>query len=611
MLDNLSLGYAGSAKGMYDLLTDAAKVSAEFREKANFSIDSKGHLTAEYKDIIEAIHIIQDDLNVTGTTAKEAATTIQGSWSATKAAFENVITAVGKGEGIEEAFQGVSTALFGTEDGEGLVNQLAPRLEKVFSSIGNLLNKALPEIKSQISPLIKKLIPTFSKAVVNLLNVIVKSLPDVLNTAKDLAIELLNAIGDELAEKVPFFENFGTKIEEAFTSVVTFLQETFSPTFDALKELFETVGEAIQPFIDKIIDIVTNEETAENTTNLLKGAIEGFANGLTVVTEKITDFVDWLNSGKTSADLFKAGLTGLTVALGVFKVATLASNASLGILAAQIFLLDVQEKALAISQGILNAVMNANPIVLIITLIAGLVAAVIYLWNTNEDFRNAVTKIFTAIKDKVTEVFEAWKFIFTEVIPQAIAFLVDKIKGFVNKIKTFFGDVKDAITLIFETIVSTITNKIQSIKAKFEAIFDFLKGAKDNALKWGSDMIDNFVKGITDKIDKVKDTVKNVASNVKDFLGFSEPKKGPLSNFHTYAPDMIDLFTKGIADNEYKITDQINKSFNIKPSLNGDKSLSIDYDELSEALIQGLKNVTMEVDGRDFARLAKKAVTYA
>ena len=55
--------------------------------------------------------------------------------------------------------------------------------------------------------------------------------------------------------------------------------------------------------------------------------------------------------------------------------------------------------------------------------------------------------------------------------------------------------------------------------------------------------------------------VSNVAQTVKDFLGFSEPEKGPLSNFHTYAPDMMDLFAKGIRDNENVITDQIEKSF--------------------------------------------------
>ena len=59
-------------------------------------------------------------------------------------------------------------------------------------------------------------------------------------------------------------------------------------------------------------------------------------------------------------------------------------------------------------------------------------------------------------------------------------------------------------------------------------------------------------------IDKVKDTVGNIAQTIKDFLGFSEPDEGPLSNFHTFMPDMIDLMTKGIDENLYKVQDSMN-----------------------------------------------------
>ena len=73
----------------------------------------------------------------------------------------------------------------------------------------------------------------------------------------------------------------------------------------------------------------------------------------------------------------------------------------------------------------------------------------------------------------------------------------------------------------------------------------------------------------------LRDTISNVAGTVKDFLGFSEPKKGPLSNFHTYAPDMMELFAKGIKDNEKLLTDQIDSSFNFENSIAGTgKSLS-------------------------------------
>ena len=81
-----------------------------------------------------------------------------------------------------------------------------------------------------------------------------------------------------------------------------------------------------------------------------------------------------------------------------------------------------------------------------------------------------------------------------------------------------------------------------------------------SAKTWGKDLIDGFIGGIKEKWENLKDTVSDVAQSVKDFLGFSEPKKGPLSNFHTYAPDMMDLFAKGIKDNTSKITGQLEMS---------------------------------------------------
>ena len=83
-------------------------------------------------------------------------------------------------------------------------------------------------------------------------------------------------------------------------------------------------------------------------------------------------------------------------------------------------------------------------------------------------------------------------------------------------------------------------------------------------MTWGKDLIQNFWNGIQSKLSWLWDGVKGIAGGIADFLGFSEPKKGPLSNFHTFAPDMMELFTKGIKENEYLITDQIQKSFDIR-----------------------------------------------
>jgi len=86
-------------------------------------------------------------------------------------------------------------------------------------------------------------------------------------------------------------------------------------------------------------------------------------------------------------------------------------------------------------------------------------------------------------------------------------------------------------------------------------------GVVGYAVSWGSDLISNFISGLQAKWSALKQKVSDIAQSIRDLIGFSEPKEGPLSNFHTYAPDMMKLFAQGIRDNTRLVTDQITKSF--------------------------------------------------
>ena len=201
--------------------------------------------------------------------------------------------------------------------------------------------------------------------------------------------------------------------------------------------------------------------------------------------------------------------------------------------------IDVVRKATegqTIAQAALNAVMNANPFVLVTTLIVGLVAAIITLWNTNEDFRNALISAWEDIKSAANKIFSSVANFFKETIPNAFNSVID-----------WFNNVGKKFENIGKDIVTSIGNGIKSLAS--------------DAIQWGKDLIQNFIDGIKAKFNALKQTVTNIAQTVKNFIGFSEPKEGPLSNFHTYAPDMMDLFIKGIKDNEKKLTDQIEKTF--------------------------------------------------
>ena len=136
-------------------------------------------------------------------------------------------------------------------------------------------------------------------------------------------------------------------------------------------------------------------------------------------------------------------------------------------------------------------------------------------------------------------------------------------------------------------------------------------GKVRDAVNWGRDLIDNFIDGVLEKWNRLKTTVKNVAQSVKDFLGFSEPKLGPLSDFHTYAPDMMELYAKGINDNMDKVESSVG---DVAKSIAGTFSADVGYNlpdisgyaaDLS-AMITATNAteiiVPLTVDGREIAR---------
>ena len=162
----------------------------------------------------------------------------------------------------------------------------------------------------------------------------------------------------------------------------------------------------------------------------------------------------------------------------------------------------------------------------------------------------------------------------------------------------------EGIVKMFGKIVEVGANLVTKVKEGFSQKIQ-------DAKNWGRDIIDNFINGIKEKWEHLKQTVKNVAQTVKDILGFSEPKEGPLSNFHTYAPDMMDLYAKGIDDNADKVKNSVTDVAN---SIAGSFSADIGYNlpdiagyaaDLS-AMITATSSteivVPLNVDGREIAR---------
>lgn len=183
----------------------------------------------------------------------------------------------------------------------------------------------------------------------------------------------------------------------------------------------------------------------------------------------------------------------------------------------------------------LNVTILANPIVLIIAAIAALVAAFIYLWNTNEEFRQFWINLWENIKEVAIAAWNAIK-----------EFLVAAWQAISSTAQSIWNGIKDFFSGIWEGIKDTASGILETIKGGFNKAVDFITGLASSAYTWGCDIISGIVDGIESCIDKVKNAVTNVAETIRSFLHFSVPDEGPLTDYESWMPDFMNGLAKGI-----------------------------------------------------------------
>lgn len=178
------------------------------------------------------------------------------------------------------------------------------------------------------------------------------------------------------------------------------------------------------------------------------------------------------------------------------------------------------------------------------------------------------------------------------------------------------GLLRGAAELVFaagELIVSFVEgiayNNHKVIESGAELIAKITEGFEqkwEDIKTWGKDLVDNFIEGIKEKWANLTAAVSDTAQIVKDFLGFSEPDKGPLSNFHTYAPDMMDLFAEGIEKNSDKVLEKVEKlAEKIKEKFNEIQSYFQTTSDIAE-LEYELWEMTEGIDASEAEKAAKR-----
>lgn len=433
MLDNLKLGYGGTQAEMARLINDSGVLGDSIK------VDEKTVNSVSFDKMIEAIHKVQTDLDITGTTSKEAATTVSGSLGSVKAAWANLMAGMGDKNAdlknlIKEMVSTVKT----------FAKNILPVIKQALSGVTTLISELAPDIAAELPQLVSDLLPQLIEAGTQIFQALVKGISDNIGTITQAAITAITTIATAL------IQNTGPLVQSLATIITTIAQAL--PTI--LPDLTEAIKQQMPLILQAILDSLP--AIIECATQIIVTIAETLANNINLIVDGAVKIIDTLAMSLSDSDTAKK----LTEA--AFKI------------------------------------------------------------------------VFTLTKEIVKNL--------PDILASGILIAVEIVKGIAQGMVDYFAPVSDALSDMLIDLTDWFSRKWNDFK------------------EWGSDMIQAFIDGIKEKWQSLKDTVCDVASSVKDFLGFSEPDKGPLSNFHTFAPDMMDLFAKGIADNEDTITMQFNRS---------------------------------------------------
>lgn len=334
MLDNLKLGYGGTQAEMQRLLKDAEKLSGVHYDLGNLA------------DMYSAIHVIQQEMDITGTTAKEASTTLTGSFAAMKAAAENVLASWSTGADLTTPLQGlVETAQ------TFLVGNLLPMIGNVLAGIPELVYTLVPEILQSGTQLVTSLAEGFTQGIPEFFS---NALPQLLqfteqlranagqfvDTGLNLITQLLNGLIAGLPDLIAYVPDIIINICGVINdNLPKILAQGVSIIVQLIAGLVQTVPSLLANW-KKILEAVLSVISAINWLNIGKTILTGVANGVKSMGSSLlnafkggfSSALAWIKSlpsqavqwGKNLIQSFINGLTGKGGAVGAGAIAATA-----------------------------------------------------------------------------------------------------------------------------------------------------------------------------------------------------------------------------------------------------------------------------------------------
>ena len=261
MLDNLKLGYGGTKTEMERLIDDANKLNAAQGKATNYTINS-------YADVVSAIHDVQNAMGITGTTSKEASTTIQGSVNATKSAWSNLVTGIADdnanfGQLISNFVDSATTA----------ASNIIPRIEVALNGAAKLIESLVPPIMAELPSLIETVLPQMAQSAVNIVQTLVTGISANAAQLIDSAIQIITVLGNGIYQMLP------TVAQSALQIVLTLV----SKLNENLPQMLDTAGQMLIAFVEGV---------SEHLPDIMLAAASIVETLLTYFIEHLPDIVE-------------------------------------------------------------------------------------------------------------------------------------------------------------------------------------------------------------------------------------------------------------------------------------------------------------------------------
>ena len=467
MLDNLKLGYGGTQEEMKRLLSDAGKLTGQ-----RYNISS-------FADITQAIHAIQTQMDITGTTAKEASTTISGSWGSLKAAFQNVLVGLTTGE---DMFDQSLDALINTAVTFG--QNIIPAIKGALSGVGYLIEGLAPVIGETIPPLINDLAPTLANSAVSLISSLVNGLTQ-------NATQFSECLSNMIIVAVAGISTVVPQLLDAASKIVSNLMQGLT---NSMPQIVNGAVTLIEGLVDGLVD---------NVPLLVMGAVQlvaSLANGLIANLPRIIDAGVNLITGIVSASY---SMMPQIIQNGMQLVVNLA----VGLVRAIPQLIAALPR---ITGAIVKEFKSVNWFDLGLQLIKS-------IW---EGIKSIGSEMWNGVKEKTSELWGGVKNAVSEKlnnIKSAYDAHGGGLKGAtfaaIEGVKEYYRTGYDAINQLtggkLGEIINAVGEKMEVVKSKFGEAFGNVKNTVMT-------IFENIKNGIVEKITAAVDTVKNVFTKISD-----------------------------------------------------------------------------------------------